>query len=224
MGYTSTVARRFSLLDREYFEALVTVNDHLAGEGMSACLVGGGAAQAWIANLRTGGGAQRLSDEPMLKNVLRKTRDLDFATRADPAAMLRALNGLAATTGGATVLGPRAVRLGPISVAFTLGPEDLAGMADYYDRFLESGGILRLRRGTRIEEVPTIGIEELLVTKLTRRGDKAKDILDLVQLFAAARDAGRALNLRAVRGLLADRPDALGLLDELEERQREDSH
>lgn len=215
--------RRFTLLDEVYYDALRQVTGALEREGLPFCLVGGGAAQAWIASLRTEGGARRLAEERVLETALRKTRDLDFATRADLARMTALLNSLAASTGaGAHVVGPRALRLGPVSVSLTLGPGDLSGMADLYDRFLASRTVLRLRRGNTVDEVPTIGIEALVATKLTRRGDKAKDILDVVELLAAARDAGRHVDLTAMRGFVGDRPEALSLLEEAERRTREE--
>ncbi len=130
--------------------------------------------------------------------------------------MLATFNALAASTGrGIHVLGPRALRLGPVAVSLTLGPEDLTDMSELYEPFLESRTPVRLRRGARVDEVPTIGLEELLATKLTRRGDKAKDILDVTQVLAALSDAGRRTDLEAVRRLVADRPEALRLLEEI---------
>lgn len=216
--YNRAVAKRFTLLDDAYYEALLRVTTALELSELPFCLVGGGAVQAWIACLRTGNGERRLSEEPVLSASLRGTRDLDFATRTDGAAMLVLLNELAAGAGagpGAHVLGARSLRLGRIAVSFTLEPDDLSGMSSLYDVFIDSRRPLRLRRGTRPDEVPTIGLEELLVTKLTRRGDKAKDILDLTQLLAALRDAQRSVDFARVRDLVGNRPDALALLDEL---------
>jgi hypothetical protein len=211
--------RRFTLLDEPYYSALVRVTRALAESGLPFCLVGGGAAQAWIAHLRTGGGAQRLSEQPALESALRATRDLDFATRTDAGTMLRTLNELAVASGaGSHVLSPHALRLGLVSIAFTIEPDDLAGMADQYDRFLESRGPLRLRRGEQGDEIPTIGLAELVATKLSRRGDKAKDILDVAQIVEALADAGLALDLDRVRALVAGRPEALVLLDEISRR------
>lgn len=207
--------RRFTLLDDVYYEALLAVADALAREGLPFCLVGGGASQAWIAALRTGQGARRLDDEPLLGTALRKTRDLDFATRAAPDEMLRILNVLASAGAGGHVLGPRTLRLGPVSVSLTLGPAELSGMEALYDSFLASRTALRLRRGSGTDEVPAIGLEGLLVTKLTRRGDKAKDLFDLAQILTAARDVGRWPDLEAVRATLAGRSEALALLAEI---------
>jgi hypothetical protein len=202
------------LLDDPYYEAMLRVGDALADSELAFCLVGGGAAQVWIASMRTGSGERRISEESVLQTALRKTRDLDFATRADSATMLQILNQLAASSGhGAHVLGPRALRLGPVAVSFTLEPADLSGMANLYDQFLASRRLVQLRRGSQPDAVPTIGLPELLATKLTRRGDKAKDLVDVTQLIAAADDAGQTLDLDAVRTLVSDREDALGLLD-----------
>ena len=217
------MAQRFTLLDETYYDALCRVVDALEREGIPFCLVGGGAAQAWIASLRTGEGTRRLSDEPTLAGALRKTRDLDFSTRVGEAEMLVILNGLAALHGeGAHVLGPRALRLGGVSLSFTLEPADLSGMAILYDVFLASRTTLRLRRSRKVDEVPTIGLEALLATKLTRRGDKAKDVLDLTELLASARDAHRAVDLAMVRRLVEGQPEALSLPEEIAERIEED--
>lgn len=222
LPYTRSVSRRFTLLDGAYYDALLLVSAALDDRGLAACLVGGGAAQAWISNLRTSGGELRLSEAPVLQTALRKTRDLDFATRTDSSTMLELLNGLARAWGtGAHVLGPRTLRLGGVSVSFTIEPDDLSGMAALYDAFLASRLELRLRRGAQADGVPTIGLEELLVTKLTRRGDRAKDVLDLVQIFAALRDAGRGADLGKVRSMVSERPDAVGLLDEITGRDSE---
>ncbi len=162
-----------------------------------------------------------LDDRLLLQAVtaLRKTRDLDFATRADAGTMLLVLNEVAASAGGpAHVLGPRSMRLGPVSVSCTIEPGDLSGMKELYDRLLDSRRSLRLRRGAQADEVPTIGLPELVATKLTRRGDKAKDILDVTQLLAALADTGRHLKIERVRELIGERPDALNLLDELARR------
>ncbi len=213
------MVRRFTLLDDVYFDALLRVAEALAAEELPVALVGGGAAQAWIATLRTGEGVRRLSDEPLLRSTLRKTRDLDFASRADPVRMLVVLNRLAASQGHeAHVLGPRSVRLGPVSVSFTLGPEDLAGLGEYYDEFLSGRVAVRLRRGVQPVEVPAIGLAHLLATKLTRRGDKAKDLLDLAELSSALREAGRRPDLESVRRIVGHDPDALRLLAEIELR------
>jgi hypothetical protein len=222
-GLPWSVAEAFSLLDEVYYDALRRVTEVLEREGVPFCLVGGGASQAWIASLRTAGGRQRLSDEPLLTRALRRTRDLDFATRAEPARMLRVLNHLAASAGeGAHVLGPRAIRLGPVSVSFTLSPGDLSGMEELYDELLDSRTPLSLRRGPESDEVPTIGLEELLATKLTRRGDKAKNIVDVTQLLAASRDAGRIIVVATVRRLVGGRPDARALLAGLEQELSEE--
>jgi hypothetical protein len=211
------MAQRFTLLDDQYFHTLEVVAAALEAEGLPFCLVGGGAAQAWIASLRTDDGARGLSDEPVLSSALRKTRDLDFSTRAQPDRVLRLANELVATqAGGGQVLGPRALRLGQVSVAFTLEPSDLSGMETMYDEFLDRRTLLRLRRGSRLAEIPVIALEDLLVTKLTRRGDKAKDIADVTQLLAAATGVGRTIDLAAVRRMLANRPEAQELLVEIE--------
>ncbi|HEY3355298.1 MAG TPA: hypothetical protein VGQ83_18765 [Polyangia bacterium] len=218
-GYNALVGRRFTLLDDPFYRALQRVCQALADEGLPFCLVGGGAAQAWIASLRTGAGQRRLDEEPVLAGALRQTTDLDFATRADDARMVAVLNGLAAAHGsGAHVLGPRALRLGPVSIALTLSPADLSGMHEQYDRFLESRTDVRLRRGSLVDVFPTIGLEALLATKLTRRGNMAKDILDVGELLAAAREAGRSVDLAQVRPLVAGRPGALDLLDQIATR------
>lgn len=211
------MAKRFTLLDEPYYQALRRVTLHLQDQGLSFCLVGGGAVQAWTASLRTGDGARRIGEVPELQTDLRHTRDLDFATRCDGGTMMAILNELAAMSGAAAhVLGPRSLKLGPVSVAFTLEPADLSGMADHYDRFLQSRVPLHLRRGTERDEVPAIGLEELIATKLTRRGDKAKDLLDVTRLANALRDANRRVNLDVVRALVAGRADAIALTDELE--------
>jgi hypothetical protein len=70
-------------------------------------------------------------------------------------------------------------------------------------------------------DVPVIAMSHLLVTKLTRRGDKSKDLLDVYELLQAARVEGVAPDLTTVRTLVAHRPDALALLDEIE-RARHD--
>jgi len=223
LRYNGRVAGRFTLLDGAYYEALRVAVAALGDRGLPFCLVGGGASQAWIASLRTGEGKRRLSDEPVLRTALRPTQDLDFSTRADPADMLSVLNTLAAERGsGSHVLGPRSLRLGPVSVSFTLGPEDLSGMEAAYDAFLDSRTSLRIRRGRDVLEVPAIALEELLATKLTRRGDKAKDILDVTQLLAAVRVAERTVDLGAVRDLVRQHPDALALLDEFARRLAEE--
>ena len=104
----------------------------------------------------------------------------------------------------------------------SLGPEDLSGMHQQYDVFLDSRMPLRLRRTSAVDEVPTIGLEALLVTKLTRRGDKAKDILDVAQILAAARDTGHSIDLEAVRRMLAGNPEAIPLLDEIQQSTGEE--
>lgn len=209
--------RRFNLLDGAYYAALLRASEAFEEHEIPFCLVGGGAAQAWIASLRTGAGERKLSDEPVLATALRKTRDLDFATRTDAATMLRVLNDLAAEARGpAHVLGPRSLRLGQVSISVTLEPNDLSGMAGLYDVFLSSARPLTLRRGASLDEVPTIGLAELIATKLTRRGDKAKDLLDVGQLMAALTEAGKALDFARVRELVGADLEALVLLDELE--------
>jgi hypothetical protein len=218
------VKRRFTLLDQPYYNAARLVSELLTVKGMPACLVGGGAVQAWIASLRTGDGARRLSDAPLLVTTLRQTRDLDFATRADEATMLALLNELASTLGAGThVLGPRAVRLGPVAVSFTLGPEDLSGMSARYDAFLVSRAPLHLRRSAELDELPTIGLEELVATTLTRRGDKAKDLVDLGNLAAALRDAGKRPDIERIAQLVDREDSAICLLNQLEAELRADT-
>jgi hypothetical protein len=217
------VQRRITLLDEPYYSAMLRVRDAFVDEELPLCLVGGGAVQVWVASLRTGEGARRtqLSEEPVLRTALRKTRDLDFATRTDAATMLRVLNEIASHSGEAHVLGPRALRLGPVSLAFTIEPGDLSGMSEFYDVFLESVHELRLRRGPQVDEVPTIGLEQLIATKLKRRGDKAKDLIDVGELLASLSEAGRHLAIEDVRGLLRGGTEAIALLEELVFRTRE---
>jgi hypothetical protein len=89
--------------------------------------------------------------------------------------LLAVLNGLASDVGaGAHVLGPRALRLGPVSIALTAGPDDLSGMSDVYDALLASRTALAMRRGAALEEIPTIGLAALVATKLTRKGDRPR--------------------------------------------------
>ena len=121
---------RFTLLDDPYFSALRRVVAAFHEAGIPFCLVGGGAVQAWIATLRTREGGISLSEEPVLVTALRKTRDLDFATRSDEATALELLNQIAADGPGTHVSGPRSARLGPVSVALTLHPDDLSGMTE----------------------------------------------------------------------------------------------
>lgn len=212
---------RFTLLDDVYLSALRRVVEAFGVAGIPVCLVGGGAAQAWIATLRTGEGTLDLSAEPILESALRETQDLDFATRCDESAALRLLNDLALRNPGTHVLGPRSARLGPVSVSLTLQPNDLSGMASLYDRFLESRTVVRLREKNRTDDVPTIALEELLVTKVTRRGDKAKDLVDVAQLLEALKAAGKALDFGAIRSMLAGRDEALLVMDEIERQWRE---
>lgn len=214
--------RRFTLLDTAYFDALVDVVVAFERAELPLALVGGGASQAWIASLRTEGGARRLSDEASLRSALRRTRDLDFATRTDEPRALTILNDLAhGARGSAHVLGPRALRLGDVSIALTIQPSDLSGMAALYDVFLDGRSTIRLRAGAVTTAVPVVSLPHLFVTKLTRRGDKAKDLLDVTELWAAAESAGAAVDVSAVRRMLQDRPDALALLDELEQDRRD---
>jgi hypothetical protein len=95
-------------------------------------------------------------------------------------------------------------------------------MEELYDELLDSRTPLSLRRGPESDEVPTIGLEELLATKLTRRGDKAKDIVDVTQLLAASRDAGRIIVVATVHRLVGGRPDARALLAGLEQELSEE--
>ena len=83
-------------------------------------------------------------------------------------------------------------------------------MSDRYDDFLASRTPVRLRRGASADEIPAIGVEALLATKLTRRGDKAKDLFDVTQLLAALADAGRSVDLEKVRRLVPE-PHPLGV-------------
>jgi hypothetical protein len=110
------------------------------------------------------------------------------------------------------------MRLGPIALSFTLGPEDLSGMSEQYDELLESRSSVRLRRGTLPHDFPVIGLAELIATKLTRRGDKAKDLIDVEQLVAALRDVGRTVDLAPARRLVARDVAARELLDDLAQR------
>ncbi|MBI2378630.1 MAG: hypothetical protein HYV07_31830 [Deltaproteobacteria bacterium] len=211
------MARRFTLLDEPYFDALVRVVEAFQTAGLPIQLVGGGAVQVWVAALRTGFGQARLSDAAILKGALRSTRDLDFATRSDAAETLVVLNRLALVLGpGTHVLGARSLRLGQVTVSLSLGPEDLSGMAAHYDDFLQRRQTVGLRRSIRADLIPVIGLADLVATKLTRRGDKAKDLVDLEQLASAMRSADVRLDRDAVERLLGDDSEAKGLLDELD--------
>ncbi len=150
--------RRFTLLDAEYFDALVHVVRAFERADLPVALVGGGASQAWIASLRTESGARRLSDEAALRSALRRTRDLDFATRTDEARALHLLNELAREARHAHVLGPRALRLGEVSVALTIEPSDLSGMSALYDVFLDGRTELALRAGRESVAVPVVSL------------------------------------------------------------------
>lgn len=212
---------RFTLLDDPYFSALRRVAAAFGEAGIPFCLVGGGAVQAWIATLRTKEGSVRLSEEPVLETALRKTQDLDFATRSDEGAAIKLLNRIAADAPGTHVSGPRSARLGPVSVALTLHPDDLSGMAHLYDRFLDSRTTVRLKQGGEVDEFPAIALDELVVTKITRRGDKTKDLVDMAQLTEALKASGRSLDFTAIRSMLTGRTEALAILDDLERQWEE---
>lgn len=212
---------RFTLLDDPYFSALKRVASAFDEAGIPFCLVGGGAVQAWIATLRTNEGAISLSEEPMLETALRKTRDLDFTTRSDEGTAIKLLNRIAADAPGTHVSGPRSARLGPVSVALTLHPDDLSGMAALYDRFLDSRTTVRLKQSGKIDEFPAIALEELVVTKITRRGDKTKDLVDIAQLAEALKASARSLDFSAIRSMLTGRSEALAILEDLERQWEE---
>ena len=114
------------------------------------------------------------------------------------------------------MLGPRAMRLGPVSISLTLGPLDLSGMSDLYDTFLEQRRTIGLRAGNTVARVPTIDLAHLLVTKVTRRGDKAKDLLDVNEILGALRDAGQQVDLANVRLLVQGDAEARALIDQMD--------
>lgn len=82
-------------------------------------------------------------------------------------------------------------------------------MADRYDLFLDSREIVRVRSGRSADVIPVIGLDALLATELSRRGDKAKDLVDVGNLLAAARSAERSVDESAVRRYLGGDPGAL---------------
>lgn len=216
---------RFTLLDDVYYDAILRVSEALAEHGVRSCLVGGGASQVWIASLASGAGERRIATEPALGLMLRATRDADFSLRCEPEQSLVVLNELAGAHRGeglAHVIGPRAMRLGPVQVSLTLGPDDLTGMAERYDRFLSSREPVHLRRGRDVDAIPVIGLEALLATKLTRRGDKSKDLLDAGNLVAAARRAGRPVDLALVSEHLGGDEAAEALLAGLLRHEEEE--
>lgn len=216
---------RFTLLDDAYYDAILRVTQALAEHEVRACLVGGGASQLWIASLVSGAGERRVANEPALAVMLRATRDADFSLRCDAAQALALLNELASEHrggGAAHVLGPRAMRLGPVQVSLTLGPEDLTGMADRYDWFLDSQETVRVRRGREPDAVPVIGLEALIATKLTRRGDKSKDLVDAGNLVAAARRAGRPVDPTIVASYLGEDAAAEAMLAALLRHEEEE--
>ncbi len=216
---------RFTLLDDAYYDAILRVTEALAEHGVRACLVGGGASQVWIASLLSGAGERRVASEPALAVMLRATRDADFSLRCAPEQSVLLLNELASEfrgPGAAHVLGPRAMRLGPVQVSLTLGPEDLTGRADRYDRLLDSRQTVRVRRGREPDAVPVIGLEALIATKLTRRGDKSKDLVDVGNLLAAAGRAGRPVDAAIVTGYLGDDAAAEAMLAALLRREEEE--
>ena len=73
-----------------------------------------------------------------------------------------------------------------------------------------------LRAGNTVARVPTIDLAHLLVTKVTWRGDKAKDLLDVNEILGALRDAGQQVDLANVRLLVQGDAEARALIDQMD--------
>lgn len=211
---------KFNLLDPAYWEALCDAVEGLERAGIDCVVVGGSAVQVWMAVLYTSSGELSITDVSELEYMLRSTRDVDLSARAKPEEALSAWNRLAATARPpAEVLSPRAARLRKISLNLTLEPQDVTGFAELYDVILERATRVQLRRQNRWLYLKVASLEDLFGTKLTRKGNQAKDLVDLDNLCASLSSAGQKVQLAPVREYLDEQ--GLALLNAQVERYPE---
>ena len=190
--------------------------------GLDYCIVGGAAAQIWNASLLTGNGKVSLDRQPELAFRLRTTRDIDVSTESDPSDMLQILNGWA-SLGKApiSVLSPRAIKLREILINITLEPADVTGFVERYHQILANSSPLQLRKGNRLLSVRVEALEDLMATKLTRKGNQAKDLVDLDNLLTSLREARRTADLASLRSWLREDSGALALLESYQDEYPE---
>lgn len=194
---------KFNLLDQPYWDALADVSEGLRTQGIDYAVVGGAAAQIWIAVLQTRRGLDSVTDAPDLQFLLRETRDIDLSTRAPSGDLLAALNRVAATSRPPVdVLSVRALRMRGVFVNLTLEPSDVSGFQDKYDKILERAVEVRLRRQNQVLHLRVESLEDLFGTKLTRKSNQAKDLLDLDRLGACLLDSGQKVSLAIVQEFL----------------------
>lgn len=199
---------KFNLLNPAYWEALVDVVDLLESQEIPYAVVGGAAAQIWICSLLSGNGLSSIDGSADIPLRLRTTRDVDLSTRAEAAHVLEALNRLAATARPPiTVLSPRAARVRQVLVNLTLEPMDVSGFSMHYDAFLERAQRITLRRGAEHLTARVISLPDLLATKLSRRGNQAKDLLDVDALCLSLLEARQTVPARNVRAILETATD-----------------
>ncbi|MEW6283914.1 MAG: hypothetical protein AB1758_35200 [Candidatus Eremiobacterota bacterium] len=197
---------KFNLLHPLFWEALEDAVTSLDRGGLDYAVVGGAAAQIWIAHLLTGGGERPLESEPELPLRLRSTRDIDVSTLSTPDRVLAILNELAATSHPPVeILSARAARVRGVHLNLTLEPGDVTGFSAHYERILDQAEKLTVRRGTRSLAVRVESLADLVGTKLTRKGSQqAKDLLDLDALCLSLSERGRTVSVARVNAYLDD--------------------
>lgn len=210
---------KFNILHGVFWEALRDVVDAFERQGVPYAVVGGTAAQVWIAAMLTREGDLSVDEPVEVALRLRTTRDVDLSTRSTAAEVLEVLNVLAATSRPpVTVLSPRAARLREVLVNLTLEPSDVSGFSEHYDGMLSRAVTLRIRRGTEVLEPRVVALADLLATKLSRKSIQAKDLLDVDAICATLQESGRRVSCRVIQEVLG--PEA-GLLDDYQGRYPE---
>ncbi|MBI2377062.1 MAG: hypothetical protein HYV07_23885 [Deltaproteobacteria bacterium] len=191
---------RFRIVDRECLDILRALRDTFDDEGIPFALAGGMGVQAFVASAG-------------LDHLLRSTGDLDVVIDADDTRIVKALNVLASSRPGLTIVqNPAAknARVGALNLDWINDPARVRGMEQAWARSIQEAHVVRVRR----LELPIQEPHVLVAAKLTGQRLRPQDELDV----AAMLQSGVVLDASRVKDLIAARPERFELFEALRAR------
>lgn len=199
-----TLNRKYTLLDRFYFDALSSLTTELSQQGIPYVVGGGTAVQLHIAHI-LGGGVADIKGITGLDVLLRETGDVDLATLADEGRMVNVGNSLAYGSPFAvqSLAGKRlSLRRDEnvIFINYETGPADFRWLPDHYGQIIETAEEVSARRRTSELRAFVPRLEYCLALKLLRL--KPKDQIDIINLTNICNSRGVIPNLEEVRSIL----------------------
>lgn len=178
----------YRIVDPACLEVLDALSRAFVDEGLPFAVAGGMGVQALLA-------------ASGLEHLLRRSGDIDVVVAAGDAEVVRALNVLAASHPGLTVVqNPAAknARVGPMNVDWINEPTRLRGLEHVWRSSIEHARVVQVRR----LDVPVQEPEILVAAKLTGQKVRPQDEVDIAGVI----QSGTPIDEQRLAELVAARP------------------